>query len=87
MMSHPGLDAGLDWTPEAYSQEDSKLEFEYRVKCSHHYYGKSCDILCKPRDDNFGHYECGADGDKICLPGWQKDSDREYCTKREYSIY
>ena len=47
-------------------------------------YGKDCDTLCKPRDDQFGHYTCGQDGHKICLQGWQKDMtnpEGDYCTK------
>ena len=23
-----------------------------------------------PRDDNFGHFTCDANGNKICFPGW-----------------
>lgn len=26
--------------------------------------------FCRPRDDNFGHYTCDHEGDKVCLPGW-----------------
>ncbi|VDN98298.1 unnamed protein product [Rodentolepis nana] len=28
------------------------------------------DYTCKPRDDEFGHYECKNDGDIICKEGW-----------------
>ena len=54
--------------------------------CSDHYFGRDCDTLCRPRDDQFGHYECGPDGEKVCLEGWQKDTSKkagegDYCTK------
>ena len=81
------LDAGNDWTSgthhEALSQ--TQLDYEYRMVCSAHYYGKDCDTLCRPRDDQFGHYTCGQEGEKLCLDGWQKDSkakpQADYCTK------
>lgn len=57
----------------------------FRLVCSQHYYGAHCDDFCRPRDDQFGHYECGTTaGEKICLEGYQKDPlnpDDEYCTK------
>ena len=56
----------------------------FRMICSSHYYGPHCDDFCRPRDDKFGHYTCGAKGEKICLKGFKKDPanpDDEYCTK------
>lgn len=84
-ISSLGLDASQEWTQGVYSNQDSQLTYSYRVKCSTHYYGKSCDLLCKPRNDNFGHYICGKDGERICLEGWEKDKDRAYCTKPKCS--
>ena len=80
------LDSGPGWK---YG-EDSKLEYEYRLVCGSSYYGKDCDIICKPRNDNFGHYTCGPDGQKICLDGWEKNSEQnsardDYCLKRKSS--
>lgn len=49
--------------------------------CPSHYYGTNCDLLCKPRNDKFGHYTCGEEGEKVCLPGWDKDLEDAYCTK------
>ena len=77
------LDSGPGWK---YG-EDSKLEYEYRLVCGNSYYGKDCDIICKPRDDNFGHYTCGNNGEKVCLGGWEKNSENsardDYCLKRK----
>ena len=72
------------WTHGRHSEGRTTLDFEYRMICTQHYYGKDCDTLCKPRNDKFGHYTCGQDGTKICLPGWQKDMNNpegDYCTK------
>jgi len=72
------------WTHGRHAEGHTILEFEYRMICTAHYYGKDCDTLCKPRDDQFGHYTCGQDGQKICLQGWQKDMtnpEGDYCTK------
>ena len=78
------------WTHGRHSEGHTTLEFEYRMICTAHYYGKDCDTLCKPRNDQFGHYTCGQDGTKICLPGWQKDtnnSEGDYCTKGKSSFF
>ncbi|XP_071454914.1 delta-like protein B [Hetaerina americana] len=54
----------------------ASLRFGARVTCNAHYYGPGCANLCRPRDDNFGHYTCSAAGDRVCLPGWEGD----YCS-------
>uniref|UniRef100_A0A670ZMI1 Delta-like protein n=1 Tax=Pseudonaja textilis TaxID=8673 RepID=A0A670ZMI1_PSETE len=46
------------------------LECRLRVRCHEHYYGPSCNLLCRPRDDFFGHHSCDAAGNKVCLDGW-----------------
>ena len=65
------------------------MEYEYRMVCSEHYFGRDCDTLCRPRDDQFGHYECDDEGRKVCRPGWQKEhpektGQENYCTKRKW---
>ena len=84
MATQQTLDAGSTWTHGVHQETHTKLEYEYRMLCSDHYYGKDCDTLCRPRDDQFGHYTCDSNGNKICLDGWQKDpnnSEGDYCTK------
>jgi len=75
------LDSGSNWV---YG-EDSKLQYDYRLVCGSSYYGRDCDIICKPRNDNFGHYTCGPSGEKVCLDGWEKDNKNlardDYCLK------
>jgi hypothetical protein len=77
------LDVGEDWTEDEHRSSHSVMRYEYRVTCDAHYYGAGCANLCRPRDDNFGHYKCSPTGDRVCLSGWQGD----YCTKRKYFAY
>ncbi|KAJ8976967.1 hypothetical protein NQ317_018057 [Molorchus minor] len=77
LMKQRLLDVGDKWTEDSHSSKYSTLRFEYRVTCDPHYYGKGCENLCRPRDDNFGHYSCSPSGDRVCLAGWTGD----YCSK------
>ena len=92
MATQNQLEAGSAWTHGVHqgSESHTRLEYEYRMMCSAHYYGKDCDTLCRPRDDQFGHYICDKEGNKMCLDGWQKDSNNEegdYCNKGRQKIY
>ncbi|XP_014481474.1 PREDICTED: neurogenic locus protein delta-like [Dinoponera quadriceps] len=69
------LDVGQEWTVDEYRSAHARMEYEYRVRCVAHYYGKGCENLCRPRDDNFGHYSCSPTGERVCLTGWKGD----YC--------
>lgn len=73
------LEVGDRWTEDTHVSKFSTIRFEYRVTCDSHYYGKGCENLCRPRDDNFGHYSCSPTGERICLAGWTGD----YCTKAQ----
>ena len=78
------LQSGPEWV---YGHDgQNKLKYEFRLVCADEYYGTDCDILCKPRNDNFGHYTCGDQGEKVCLPGWEKKNKAardDYCMKRK----
>ncbi|XP_064421166.1 delta-like protein 4 isoform X1 [Latimeria chalumnae] len=65
------LAVGVEWFQDFHGDQQAKLRFSYRVICSEDYYGKNCSSLCKPRDDHFGHYNCDADGQPTCFPGWE----------------
>ncbi|KAH0951722.1 hypothetical protein HN011_001316, partial [Eciton burchellii] len=69
------LDVGPEWTLDEHKSAHSQMQYEYRVTCAAHYYGKGCENLCRPRDDNFGHYSCSPSGERVCLSGWKGD----YC--------
>lgn len=78
------LDVGPEWTVDEHKSAHSQMEYEYRVTCVAHYYGKGCENLCRPRDDNFGHYSCSPSGERVCLSGWKGD----YCnTRKSSTIY
>lgn len=72
------VDAAHSWKISESSGPQHAINFDYRVKCDKHYYGKSCNVFCKGSvNSTFGHYECMPDGTRKCLPGWTGD----YCTK------
>lgn len=73
------LDVSADWTEDQGDSTYSSIKFDFRVTCDDHYYGQGCENLCRPRDDQFGHYTCSSTGGIVCLSGWQGD----YCTKRK----
>lgn len=76
------LDVGPEWIEEEHRSAHSRMVYEYRVTCAAHYYGKGCENLCRPRDDNFGHYSCSPTGERVCLSGWKGD----YCATRKSII-
>jgi len=73
------LAIGEDWSQDVHRGEQSQLNFSYRVVCDEFYYGEECSDLCRPRNDAFGHFNCDAAGNKMCLPGWKGD----YCAERK----
>lgn len=71
--------AGADWYNSRYATRSTELWYSYRFVCEDNYYGARCEDLCRPRDDQFGHYYCSDNGTKICKDGWQG----EYCDRGE----
>ncbi|XP_076464788.1 uncharacterized protein LOC143296643 [Babylonia areolata] len=58
------------------STTTQQLLYSYRFVCDPTYYGAACTVLCRARDDHFGHYYCdSSNGTKVCLDGWSG----EYC--------
>ena len=45
------------------------LRMSVTVSCANGFSGPRCD--CMSRNDSTGHFECGANGEKICLAGYQ----------------
>lgn len=66
-----------EWTQKVQRDNHTTLTYSYRVLCQEGYFGEHCAALCKPRDDQFGHFTCDLHGEKICLPGWHGN----YCEK------
>lgn len=70
------------WTQKNDHNNQTTLNYSYRVMCQENYFGEYCGALCKPRDDKYGHFSCSPDGEKQCYPGWHGS----YCEKgRHYS--
>ena len=76
------LVVGKHWTQGSDHQNQTAIQFSYRVLCQADYYGKLCSTKCTPRNDNIGHYECGQDGKPICHEGYSGS----YCDKRKYLV-
>lgn len=73
------LEVSSEWKTNKSESQYTWLEYDFRVTCDPHYYGSGCANLCRPRDDQFGHYTCSETGEIICLTGWQGT----YCEKRK----
>lgn len=71
------LDVSPEWTEDKQKSLHSWIQYDFRVTCDPHYYGSGCANLCRPRDDQFGHYTCSEIGEIVCISGWQGD----YCSK------
>jgi len=41
------------------------------VQCEKNYFNSTCMKLCRPRDDQFGHFTCDQNGNKECIAGWK----------------
>ncbi|CAG2161670.1 unnamed protein product [Oppiella nova] len=77
------LKVDTKWTQKSAHNNHTSLNYQYRVVCEEGYFGDYCDTHCKPRDDSYGHYGCGLNGDKQCNPGWHGI----YCDKDSYGHY
>ncbi|XP_054855899.1 protein jagged-1-like isoform X2 [Eublepharis macularius] len=67
------LNPGEGWEDLKHHGHSTLLEYRVRVRCRDHYYGPACNLLCRPRDDFFGHHSCDSAGSKVCLDGWTGD--------------
>ena len=56
----------------AYSGTNGNImiELSFRLQCTSNFYGSDCATYCVPRDDSEGYYNCGPNGERICLSGW-----------------
>ncbi|XP_053672065.1 protein serrate [Anopheles nili] len=60
-----------DWNTLDHIGKSARITYRVRVQCADNYYNTTCTTFCRPRNDQFGHYTCGKQGNKVCLPGWQ----------------
>ncbi|XP_055585474.1 protein serrate-like [Uranotaenia lowii] len=60
-----------EWNTLDHTGKNARITYRVRVQCADNYYNTTCTTFCRPRNDQFGHYTCGEQGNKVCLPGWQ----------------
>uniref|UniRef100_A0A2P2I491 Delta-like protein n=1 Tax=Hirondellea gigas TaxID=1518452 RepID=A0A2P2I491_9CRUS len=61
---------GVEWHTLTHNGPVATVTYRVRVVCDQHYYNTTCNKLCRPRDDQFGHYSCNKSGNKVCVDGW-----------------
>ncbi|WAR00854.1 DLL1-like protein [Mya arenaria] len=71
------------WHMETTITPTTEQKIRFRFTCNKHYFGIGCDVLCRIRDDQYGHYHCDVNGTRVCKPGWSGD----YCDKHHVSNY
>ncbi len=70
------------WKSHIYNGPAATLHYRVRLVCDEHYYGASCTVYCRPRDDRHGHNKCDSNGNRICLSGWSGP----YCNIGKYAF-
>lgn len=67
-------------TPTIYTgaAQYAQMELSFRVMCTENFYGQDCSKFCEARNDSAGHYTCDAQGNRVCLTGYQDPSSN--CT-------
>nr|XP_032803601.1 protein jagged-1b-like [Petromyzon marinus] len=74
------INPGDTWQLLQHHGMVASLEYRVRVRCDEHYYGTSCNRLCRPRNDFFGHNTCDGHGNKACMEGWMgPDCNQAIC--------
>ena len=63
-----------EWKTLDHIGRNARITYRVRVQCAATYYNTTCTTFCRPRNDQFGHYNCGPQGEKICLNGWMGDN-------------
>ncbi|KAL4230157.1 Delta-like protein 4 [Mactra antiquata] len=70
------------WSIDTTITPTTEQQVRYRLVCDVHYFGTGCDVYCRPRDDQFGHFKCSENGTKICDHGWTGTfCDRPFCSE------
>ena len=64
---------------------NSRIELNFRLRCTSYYYGSDCTTHCESRDNSLGHYTCGSNGQKVCRRGWSDPSNS--CKKRKSELH
>ncbi|XP_020772965.2 protein jagged-2-like [Boleophthalmus pectinirostris] len=81
------LNPGEVSPPVEHRSVGFSLDYSLRVRCDLHYYGPKCNIVCRPRDDYFGHYICDHNGKPECREGWSGESCKTAICKTGCSLH
>ena len=60
------------------------ITMQFKVSCDTDYYGLNCGTFCRDTNTSSGHFTCGSNGDKICLPGWSEPTTN--CLTRKLNL-
>lgn len=62
-------------------ESNANLAARFILVCAENFYQSDCSVYCEPQDsDELGHYECGENGEKLCLLGYTDPTSN--CTER-----
>lgn len=62
----------------------SRFELSIDLSCQPNFYGEDCLTNCIPTDNDSGHFGCGPQGERLCLPGW-KDPGNDCLTRKQFT--
>ncbi|XP_031565278.1 delta-like protein 1 isoform X2 [Actinia tenebrosa] len=84
LINTPSYGASLEWSNFTQDVNTTngfkiKLNLSYRFICAPNNFGANCSKACTPRNDQFGHFTCDANGNIVCLPGWGGHPSDKYC--------
>ena len=77
---------------------NGRLGLSFHLACLGDFYGARCSTFCRPIDDvDDGHFACGPNGERVCLPGWQDPGNhcltrnklhasQALCTSKHYCV-
>ena len=77
----PGESTGRIRTTGVYG--NGKITLDFQLECWNYFYGRNCDRYCRPTDDSRGHFDCGPNGEIVCLSDWQDPANR--CRTRKFT--
>ena len=61
---------------------NSRLEMTFHLYCTDYFFGVSCSTYCHPLNiADVGHFDCGVNGERLCLSGWQDPGN--HCLTRK----
>jgi hypothetical protein len=62
---------------------NGKITLSFQLECWNYFYGRNCARYCRPTDDSGGHFDCGPNGEIVCLSDWQDPAN--HCLTRKFA--